>query len=152
MSIEKRFMKYEYVVGRILSSEKFDFLYKSFKKDKSKETYDNLKCYLDRKSKKYNVELFLTDSDNKLIYNSDKVNTFDRYVEGKIEPSNIYMEQTYENSNKIGSCNTYSKVTDKKSTIHIYLAKKFNSSLGAGETLSCSSLNFTCGKKHSPVN
>lgn len=133
-----KFSDYELFVNKILSSKKFIELYQLWKDNNNKCNYELLADFLVRKCNKYSYLFFLTDSNNKLIFNSRLDNTYQNYINGEIIFSDKYMAQTFRDSNFNEQSNTYVEVFGKKSkTTYTYVAKKFNYSAGSGITHIC---------------
>lgn len=89
---------------KISKDEKFQKLYKLFKKDQSKKNYDNLILYIKHKFSGRNFSI--TDDNNIPMYSSDfKENNYENYKSGKI----VLDKKAYEcllEANINGKCET----------------------------------------------
>ena len=148
--IEERLTLYNFLIDKILKSKKFKKLYESLTKDKNIKNYTLMVDYLDNQSVKYKIELFLSNSENNLIYNTNSENTFEKYLHNEIKASNKYIKQAYTNSNLNGESIVYFRTNSNKiADVYFYTAKKFNSSLGVGNSnVGC--ICISCGTPIAP--
>lgn len=114
--------------NKILSSIKFKLFYDNLNKTKNEYNYIELKNFLKFESKKYKILIILIDKNNNIIYNSNKRNTFNRYLNNKIKFNNKFEKKIYNISNKKG-------YAIGLSVNILYYVKKIGSGLSVAEII-----------------
>lgn len=128
MGLRKHFNK----VNKILKDEEFQLLYGKWKNNKCKGTYKDLVAYLSKKSKR--ETLFMTDDENKLVFNSNTKNSFKEYIDGNIKFSDPLMQYVADKCKTENSCSIESKILTggRRMKKYSYACQKFGSAMGSG--------------------
>lgn len=126
----------------ISKSKKFCKFHDSFKKNKSRENYNNFIEFLNKiyfnyfKNNHYKTSLTVSDESNTVVYNSNMKNTYKNYINNKICYDNEVQFNLSNVSEKNGSsCGKFKQQTGNNNySTTIYNFRKIGSSIGNGIT------------------